>query len=87
MKLRKGQARYKLPPFSRVLNVVVEGNHRHNQMYDVLLPIVPFDQARCDEKPAMPRCCVIGPDSIKFAPPPDKPYSVRVRYTPPIMEF
>lgn len=87
MKLRKGRVHYRLPPFSAVKVVLLEGNTRHNQMYDVLLPIVSLEQImQSIEGPAMPRRCAIRPDGIWFDPPPDKPYSVRVQYFPPLME-
>ncbi len=88
MKLRKGRPRYKIPPHSDILNVVVEGNQRHNQMVAYVLMQVAFGydgkpQANC----AMPRQFAIVGNKIEFWPVPDKAYRVKVRYTPPVAEF
>ena len=48
MKLKTKQPRYKLPPYSQVLAVYIEGNQRHNQMHAIMLPMIPVDQLRGD---------------------------------------
>ena len=88
MKLKRGQARYKIPEHSEVLWVCVEGNQKYNQMAARMIQIVSGVQISNEGlEPAMPRRCAVYRDLIMFCPPPDKPYIVKVRYTPPVMEF
>ena len=88
MKLKTKQPRYKLPPYSEVLAVYIEGNQRHNQMHDIMLPMLPIDQLGGDvTKSGRPERCGVYAGFIEFTPKPDKPYAVKVRYVPPIAEF
>ncbi|HSV21870.1 MAG TPA: hypothetical protein VLJ17_02455, partial [Xanthobacteraceae bacterium] len=83
-----GRPRYKIPPHTDIINVVVNGNQRHNQMVAYALVQVAFGY---DGKPkgqlGMPRQFAIIGSKIEFWPIPDKAYQVKVRYTPPIQEF
>lgn len=88
MKLRKGQPRYKMPPYSRVEHVRIEGNQRHNQMCAIMLPLVGIEHLNVKPLPnGRPRQCGVYGQFIEFEPPPDKPYEVKIRYTPPILEI
>ena len=82
MKLRKGKAKYRLPAYSKVLEVRVEGNHAY------LIPIVSAMTVIDGQElpPQMPKACAIYGGTIEFSPPPDRPYVVKVRYVPPVME-
>lgn len=89
MKLRKGRARYKIPAFSKILHVIIDGNQRHNQMFAYRLIQVPMSEiADRVDTPAMPlRFAANEEGALLFWPPPDKPYVVKVRYFPPLEEF
>ena len=86
MKLRRGQRRYKLPPFSQVTCVYIDADQRHNP-YAIALPILPIGHIRPTNKNGRPDRCAVYADWITFEPPPDKAYTVKVRYAPPLMEF
>lgn len=88
MKLKVGKPRYNLPPYSQILGVYVLGNQKHNQMISFNLYQVPIAQL-VEAKPAqlaMPTMYSVCGDTIEFWPPPDRPYTVTVRYTTPVME-
>lgn len=87
MKLKKGKAVYTLPEFSQILDVRVEGNQPHNQMAAHLLARVDSARLQRDQAPGFPTCYTVFMDKIEFAPSPDKPYVVKVRYMPPVEEF
>lgn len=81
MKLRKGQPRYRMPPHSNVIHVVLCGE------FDRMLPMVAIEQLNPTPlKPAEPKRCGVYGRFIEFEPPPDRAYTVRVRYAPPIEE-
>lgn len=93
MKLRTGHPRYKIPAFSRIETVLVEGNQKHNQMRAMRLQQVPLGEIRTNETRGFPvRFSVYqsvdgGLNLIEFYPVPDKPYKVVIRYLPPLQEF
>lgn len=81
VKLRKGQPRYRMPPYSNVIHVVLTGK------FDRMLPMVDVcDLNPVPLKPAEPTRCGIYGQFIEFEPPPDRAYTVRIRYAPPILE-
>lgn len=82
MKLRKGQPRYRMPPHSNVIHVVLSDE------FDHMLPMVGVEHLNARPlKPAKPERCGVYGRFIEFEPPPDKAYTVRVRYVPPILEI
>lgn len=94
MKLRRGRAVYKVPPYSQILCAYVEGNQRHNQMVSYMLQQVDLgdlasvgDDERRKIPMAMPTTFAVFDEKIEFWPRPDKAYKVTVRYLPPMMEF
>lgn len=87
MKLRKGRSHYKIPAHSQVFQVFIEGNQRHNQMAALMLCQTSLEDLPRQDIWGVPRYFTVSPESISFAPAPDKPYVVKVRYAPPIQEF
>ncbi len=89
MKLRRGESRYKIPPHSEMLQVYVEGNQEHNQMVGYVLAQVSNTEMSGMNSAhlGMPMYFAVAPEQIDFWPAPDKPYVVKVRYTPPVQEF
>ena len=89
MKLRRGKALYKFPPHSEFHSAWIEGNQRHNQIYDIALQFVAKGQFPRPNKPwlGLPQYISITHNSIEFYPIPDKPYIVKVRYLPPVQEW
>jgi hypothetical protein len=86
MKLRKGKAKYRLPAYSKVLEVRLEGNQRHNQLCALIIQIVNPTAIDVYRDVGIPTVCAVYKDTIEFSPPPDNPYLVTVRYLPPVME-
>lgn len=87
MKLRKGKPRYKIPAHSDIIGVYVEGNQKHNQMCHYALQRVALEELPNIMHLGMPALYSVLHEIIEFSPPPDKPYVVKVRYTPPVQEF
>lgn len=93
MKLKTGNPRYKIPAFSRIETVLVEGNQKHNQMCAMRLQQIPLGEIRIDETRGFPVCFSVYQsvggklNIIEFYPIPDKPYKVVIRYLPPLQEF
>lgn len=88
MKLKRGQARYKIPPHSQILSVVVNGDHKFNTSFvDKMVCIV--DQIEQDGVFGFPKYVCISKikDWATFYPIPAHSYSVTIRYVPPIEEF
>ena len=87
MKLRTGQALYKIPEHSQILCVYIEGNQRHNQMWSYLLQLIDIGDLGLNKARGRPTYCAVFENKIEFSPVPNKPYKVRVRYVPPIKEY
>lgn len=87
MKLRKGKSVYQLPRFSKIMAAWTEGNQPHNQITAYVLQYVEPARLQRDQSPGFPTCYTVFLDKIEFAPPPDKPYVVKVRYMPLVQEF
>jgi hypothetical protein len=89
MKLRTGRSTYPLPKHSQILLVLIEGNQKHNQGIDFALrpiSLSDMDEVSKQKIRAIPTVFTIIHGRIEFWPVPSKPYKVRVRYVPPIME-
>lgn len=93
MKLRTGHPRYKIPAFSRIETVLVEGNQKYNQTCAMRLQQVPIGDIEISETRGFPVYFSVyqsvdgGLNLIEFYPVPDKPYKVTIRYLPPLQEF
>lgn len=89
MKLRTGKFKYKIPKIGKAEFCYIAGNNKYS-LYDMsLLYIHADDMIRVNpEIRGLPtRFTIINNDSIRFWPTPDKPYVVRLRYTPPMVEI
>ena len=89
MKLRAGKFKYKIPKIGKAEFCYVAGNNEYC-LYDMnLLHISTDDMIRTNsELRGLPtRFTIINQDTIRFWPTPDKPYVVRLRYTPPMVEI
>lgn len=89
MKLRREKQRYKIPPHSEILGVRVEGNQKHNQMWAYVIQQISLVEmsGMLTKHLAMPTYFAVAPEQINFYPIPDKAYTVKVRYLPPVQEF
>lgn len=92
MKLRTGQCEYKIPAIGKIDHAFIAGNTRQNNMVDIMLYQISLkESARLDYTAfqGIPANFAINPikKTIKFWPPPNKPYTVCIRYTPPMQEF
>jgi hypothetical protein len=85
MKLRKGRSRYPMLPYSQIYGVVLwagRGLGRTLKLVDVSdLPVSPVGYRG---EPV--RCAFFG-GRVVFEPTPDKAYTVRIRFAPPIKEI
>lgn len=91
MKLRTGKTKYKLPtPVGRIDHAFVEGNTRH-MLFDVVLRQISADELPRKKDTAqlrgIPSYFCLFNNEVEFWPAPDKPYTVRIRYQPPMQEL
>ena len=80
MKLRKGKANYKMPPYSEILNAVVgmDGPFFHLQRVR--------DISSERNKVGEPRFFALSENGIEIAPKPIKGGKLIVRFVPPVQE-
>ena len=90
MKLRRGRAAYKFPEHSQVLNVWIQGNQPHNQMFDYAIQLVSRSELEAISGRRLlgfPALACVSHGRIEFYPIPDHMYTARVRYVPPVKVY
>lgn len=84
---RSGKRQYKLPDFSQIQSVLLDGNQKHNSYAFRLNQISIEEFKSCKLYSARPTVFAVNDNIIYFWPCPDKPYSITIRYFPPLREF
>lgn len=82
MKLEAGKAKYPIPEHSSVALVVLQDGD-YQRFLIVLHDPDPMPKTAL----GCPKHCAVSADAIEFWPTPDKDYTVRVRYLPPVQEI
>lgn len=86
MKLKTGKATYKIPAYSRIEMVCVNGNQNYNS-YTRQIQQIPISEIPLDDTRGFPTMWAVHEQNIHFYPVPDHAYQVTGRYTPPVQEF
>jgi hypothetical protein len=91
MKLRTGKTKYKLPiSGGRIDHAFVSGNSKYCLWHKMLLQVSANELPRkkgTAQVRAIPTCFCLIDNTVEFWPAPDKPYTVILRYQPPMQEF
>lgn len=85
MKLKTGQKRYKFPDYGEIISVILL-NGKHNK-FGAAFRLQIVSREEIGKTHGFPTQCAFWNNWIEFWPIPDKPYEVRVRYSPPIEEY